>query len=568
MSHRSLLLAGIAALLAGATPFAAQAQSIGYGDVSGADSSGDGASAGESLSRGGRPRGGRGGSFVEAYIEADQVVSAELSPGNETLTYTQLAVGAEATVAGRNNAASLSVRYERHIGYGKASDGDTISGIVRGYASVVPQTLRIDVGALAARSSVEESGAAVLSPAGDLDFSSKIYSVYAGPTLSTHAGNVKVDGHYRLGYTKVESPDAIVTAPVPTRADIFDKSTVHDAGIHLGTRPGEGLPIGIGVGAGYYREDISNLDQRIKDFHARADVVIPLSRDFALLGGVGYEDVQISSRDALRDANGVPVLANGRFVTDKSAPRELAYDVDGLIWDAGVMWKPSRRTAFEAHVGRRYGATSYYGSFAYAPNDRTSFNVGVYDNIAGFGGQLNRALAGLPAQFSAVRNPISGELRGCVATTEQGSCLSGALGSLRSATFRARGIAASYNLALGRMTAGISGGYDRRKFIAAPGTVLAVVNGVVDENYWADAFLSGRMGQNSSYQVNVYGNWFQSGSSLDGNESAYGATLAYYHNLTNHLSARAAVGIESINRPDPIEDQTAASALVGVRYTF
>ena len=194
--------------------------------------------------------------------------------------------------------------------------------------------------------------------------------------------------------------------------------------------------------------------------------------------------------------------------------------------------------------------------------------MAVYDNVAGFGGQLNRALAGLPAQFTAIRNPISGGLTGCVSATEGGTCLSGALGSLRSATFRARGVAASYNLTFGRMSAGLSGGYDRRKFIAAPGTVLAIANGVIDENYWADAFLAGRVGQHGSYQVDVYANWFQTNSAFDDDGSAYGATLAYYHHLTDHLAARAAVGINSISRSEPLPDQTDGSALVGVRYTF
>ena len=35
----------------------------------------------------------------------------------------------------------------------------------------------------------------------------------------------------------------------------------------------------------------------------------------------------------------------GRFVTNEAAPRQIAYETDGLIWDAGVLWRPSRRTA-------------------------------------------------------------------------------------------------------------------------------------------------------------------------------------------------------------------------------
>ena len=120
-------------------PVAALAQSIGYDSVDGADAGGDEPSSSHSR---GHARGGRGGSSLEAYIEAGEIVTSELSPGNETLTYTRVAVGADVTVAGRNNAASASVRYERQIGYGRLVDGDAISGLVRGYAAVVPQVLK------------------------------------------------------------------------------------------------------------------------------------------------------------------------------------------------------------------------------------------------------------------------------------------------------------------------------------------------------------------------------------------------------------------------------------------
>ena len=568
MSHYPRIWAGLAALAAGLAPLAAHAQVLDYDNVAQSEGGGqtDASSGG---SRGERPRGGRSGSYVAPYIEVQQVVTAELSPGNDVLTYTQVAAGLDATIAGRNNALSASLRYERRIGWGdNAGSGDTISGIVRGYASIVPRTLRIDAGVLAARTRIESNGAAVLAPLGDDSSVSQLYSAYAGPTLTGELGDARIDAHYRIGYTKVETPDAVLTVPGQAPLDIFDESLAHDAGIHIAARPGTLLPVGIGAGAGYYREDISNLDQRVEDFHARLDVSLPVSRSLALVAGVGYEKVEISSRDALRDANGDPVLVNGRFATDKSAPRQIAYHADGLIWDAGVIWRPSRRTELEAHVGRRYGTTSYYGSFSYAPNERSSLHIGVYDNVAGFGGQLNQALADMPAQFTANRNPLTGDLAGCVAALEKGNCLSGALGSVRSATFRARGIAAAYNIDLGRISAGIGAGYDRRKFIAAPGTVLALANGVIDENIWLAAYMNGRIDRDSRYSLNVYANWFQSGSALTGDATALGATLAYYRNLTDRLTATAALGIDGISRAEPLDDQWAASAVVGLRYNF
>lgn len=564
-----IALAPLAALLSPANP--ALAQTLPYGDVG----ENDGGEAGGGDAAPSTP--GRGVYMrVSPYIEAAQVALAELSPGNDVVTYTVVAAGIEAGFGGRNNHGSLSLRYERRVGWGgDTADGDTISGIARIASAIVPRTLTIEAGALASRSRVENNGAAVPGTIDLGDSVSQVYSVYAGPTLSTHTGDVAVNGHYRIGYTRVESPDSLVLAPGQQALDVFDDSVSHSAGIRAATRAGDVLPVGLGLGAGWNREDVSNLDQRVEDFSARADATLPVSLELALVGGVGWESVEVSSRDALRDGLGQPIIgSDGRYVTDPNAPRQIAYDVEGLIWDAGVVWRPSRRTALEAHVGRRYGSTTWYGSFAYAPNSRSSFNLSVYDSITGFGGQVNSALARMPTEFEAVRSPLSGDLGNCVmsqnpgsAQTGQGNCLGGVLGSVRSSVFRARGVMATYGLSLGRLQTGIGAGYDRRKFIAAPGTVLAVANGVVDESTWLAAYLNGQLGENARFTTNYYANWYQSGDALAGDVTALGINAAYHRNLTRNLSATAALGLDGVQREE-LPDIWSASALVGVRYAF
>lgn len=569
MSHLNQKLALLTAGLALALPFAAQAQTLPYGDMG---SSGDDSAAASDDDGGSSDHGSRQGRRIEVrpYIEAGAVAQFELSPGSETVTYSVLAAGVDTAINGRNNQGSLSLRYERRFGLsGNTSDSDTISGVARVASAIVPGALQLEAGALAARTSVEGSGATVNSRFNDPS-ASQVYSVYAGPTINTHMGDVAVTGGYRIGYTKVEAPDAIVTAPGQTAVDVFDESVVHSAGLRAAVKPGDVLPVGVGIGVGYNREDVSNLDQRVEDFHARGDVTLPVGANLALVAGVGYEKVQVSSRDAVIDTTtGLPVIgSDGRLVTDKSAPRVLAYDVSGLIWDAGVMWRPSRRTALEAHVGRRYGTTSYFGSFAYAPDQRSSLNISVYDAIQGFGGQVNSALAGLPTEFEASRNPLSGNINSCVMAQAAGTCFGGALGSVRSAVFRSRGVMASYGVNMGRYQAGVAAGYDRRTFIAAPGTVLASANGVVDENTWIAAYFSGKLGRDAGFSTNFYANRYQSGDTFAGDVAGIGATAAYYRTILSGLTATAAVGIDGINRDDALEDLWTASALVGVRYTF
>ncbi len=587
MTPRYNLALGVLAVAA--VPLAcgpAAAQSIGYGNVaggSGAAASGAGWSGGDAPAADGQeasgdsasaPRRSRGRSRFTPYIEATQLVTLESAPNDEVLTYSQLAAGADAALYGVNTEATMSVRYQRSFGWNRqASDSDFLSGVARG-SMRLGNGFSIDAGGLAARTSFERTGAAVQGALGRGDTAAQVYSVYAGPSVAGEVGDVNVSAGYQIGYSRTDEPNSRVSAPDQRSTDYFDDSVTHMASIHAGVRPHEVLPVGLGAGTTYYREDISNLDQRVEDLAARADVTVPVGQDIALVGGVGYERVRVSSRDALRDSAGIPVVGgNGQYKTDKASPRILAYDTSGLIWDVGVMWRPSRRTALEAHVGRRYGSTSVYGSFGYAPNSQTTISLSVYDNVAGFGGGLMRSLSGLPTSFNTIRNPLTGDLAGCVSAIEpeasgSGTCLNSALGSIRSSAFRGRGVMASYNLDLGRISAGVGAGYDRRKFIGAPGTVLALYNGVVDENIWLSGNMSGQLGERSFFSAAVYANWFQSGSGLDGDGSAIGATASYNRNLTNHLTAIAALSLDGVNREAPLDDYWIASALMGVRYSF
>ena len=566
MSHRLNRIA-LAAVLALGAPVAVHAQELPYNDVS--DEGGEGGDAAEGAATSGR------GPVVSVspYIEASQVLLAQLSPGSDTLTYTTLAAGVDAVIAGRNNQGAVSLRYERRFGWGEDTlDSDTLSGVARFQTAIVPRAINFEVGAMAARSSVENNGSTVNGI--ELGNSTHIYSAYAGPSIATRAGDVLVNGHYYFGYTKVEQPNAVVVVPGQNPVDLFDSSTRHNAEIHFGTKAGEPLPVGIGAGAGYNREDISNLDQRLEDFHARGDIAVPLTDDLQLVGGVGWEKVKVSHRDAVFDTvTGLPVIgSDGRYVTDTSQPRQIAFESEGLIWDAGVMWRPSRRTAFEAHVAKRYGYTNYYGSLAYAPNARTSVNVSVYDSMTSLGGLLNDALVALPTEFEAVRNPLNGDLGGCVAAQGslkpgQGTCLTGALSSLRSSVFRSRGIMASLTRNAGRLGYGIGAGYDRRRFIAVPGSVLGVTNLTIDENWWIAAYLKGEIDAKSNFSATTWANWFESGDALAGNSNAVGASVAYNRSITARLSATAALGVTGVNRDD-LEDFWSAQALAGVRYQF
>ncbi|MEO0590055.1 MAG: preprotein translocase subunit YajC [Pseudomonadota bacterium] len=505
-------------------------------------------------------------STTQPYIEVNQILTAELTPGDDVLTFTQIAAGVDTTVQGKNSVASVSVRYERNFGYGDAVDSDTISGVARGSLAIVPQALTLEAGALASRARIDGGGGVSSNPLVAEDSTSDIYSLYAGPTIATRAGALDLTASAFVGYNRIEANDAIVNEEGDA-LDVFDESVTYSGQVRAGTRAGDALPVGVGVGAGAFQEDVNTLDQRVRDLYVRGDVTVPLSDSFAVVGGVGYEDVEVSSRDAVRDENGDPVIGDdGRFVTDESAPRQIAFDVDGLIWDVGVQWRPSRRTSLTATVGRRYDSTTYYGNFSYIPDSRSAFSINVYDGLTGFGGGLTNSLSGLSADFDATRNALTGDFTGLV-TGDEGATGLGLLGSTRSAVSRGRGGVVSYQRTIGRLNAAIAAGYDRRTFIGAEGTVLEEIDGLRDESYYVIGALSSSLGQSGALTTNAYVNWFTSEVN-NSDLTAYGASAAYNRTLTGNLSARAAVAVDYFDSEFSEEDFAAASALLGLRLDF
>ena len=550
MRSRTFTPALILAAVAAGTSSAAIAQDQGLGQEQGAEGTGQ-----------------RRAAVIQPYIEVSQILSAQLTPGDDILTFTQVAAGVDINVQGRNSGAAVSLRYERNIGYGDdALDTDTVSGIARGTLAVIPNALSFEAGALASRSRVDGGGAATANPLVREDAESRFYSAYAGPSLSTRVGAVDVNGVARVGYNRFET-DAALVNPQGQTVDVFDDSVTYLGQITAGVGAGEVLPVGLAVTAGGFQEDIGNLDQRVRDLYVRGDVTLPISPTLALVAGAGYEDVEISSRDAVRDANGDPVIgADGRLVTDSASPRQIAFAVDGLLWDVGVLWRPSSRTSLQASVGRRYDSTTYYGTFTYVPNQRSAFALNVYDGVSGFGGVLNNALAGLDSDFEAIRNPVTGDFGGLVSGTD-GIATIGGLGSVRSAAFRGRGVRASYERQIGRTSAAIGAGYDRRTFIAAAGTALAPANGLTDESYYVIAGLSRDIGQNANIATNAYVNWFDSAAN-NGDVTAMGASAAYNQSITQRLTGRAAVSVDYFDSEFTADDFAFATALVGLRYDF
>jgi len=506
---------------------------------------------------------------IVPYLEVDQSVYDQVQPQSQVLTYTTLAAGADVTIGTHRTTGSASIRYEHHFSETRGTaSSDTVTGLLRTTTELVPRALTFDFGGLATNTAIGPQGGTLLDPAYTTGSIYRIWSLYGGPSLSTHAGILAVKASYDLGYSEVDQLHSIVNTTTGVPADLFGHSLTQQGTASIGVRPGEILPFGLALNGAHIQEDMSSLDQRLVDDRIGIQAIQPVSRDLALVGDVGWEKLTVSQRNALLDANGNPVLtAGGQYITDSASPRQIAYRTDGLTWDVGVMWRPSRRTQASAFVGRRYDSTTYYGALGYAPNSRETLTVSVFDGIYGFGSGLTTALQQVPTDIAPTANPFNGNFGNCLYGGAAGACLGGALGSANALVYHVHGFNATSSVTVGRLTFNLGGGYFARRYLTAPGTVLASYDGVLDQTWYASGGVSGRIDQRTQFYLNSFVSLYHTDQVAAADLGDWGVNGTLSHHLTDHLVGTASFEVLGVNQ-QVAPDQVEMLGQLGLRYNF
>ncbi|HZG07640.1 MAG TPA: hypothetical protein VEZ70_01530 [Allosphingosinicella sp.] len=510
---------------------------------------------------------------ITPYLEIQQVLTADFN-GGDVLTYTGVGGGVNAEVATRRVTATIAYNYQRRIAWeGGIADDDVHNGLAAVHVEAVPGLLSFDAGAMATQS---HSDARIPVPGlrtADDANTAEIYSVYAGPTLNTRVGPTTVGASYRLGYVHVDD-HSLAGASLPPgapRVEKYSSSTVHNFTASVGMAPGE-LPVGWTVGGGYVREDMNRFNSKFEAAYIRGDVVVPVSPHLAVTAGVGYETGEGSQQDIVRDAGGVPVVGpGGTVIPDPSQPRLVTYDQDGVIWDAGIIYRPSPRTELQARVGRRYGGTTFTGSLEHRINQSYALSASVYDNVSSFGRLMVADLAGVPQAFDIRRSGLGGGILGqpgCVYGTDPGTgaCFDDALQSIDNFNFRNRGASLLLSGGRGPWSFGTGASYNNRRYFAPPGGDF-VLRGVTDQSFSLSAFAGRQLSRDSGYDISAYASWFDSGIAGSDNAFSSGVTGSYYQRLFHdRLQGNIAAGIYT-TQSGPY-DSTIGSVLFGLRYSF
>jgi hypothetical protein len=511
---------------------------------------------------------------ISPYIELGQVVAADLNDG-DAVTYTQLTAGVDATVTTQRVQVQANYQYQRFFDWGDGfGNGEVHSGLARANVRLT-RWLSLEGGAIAtrARSDIRGGGFGPAVNVSNLN-SAQVYGLYAGPTIATRTGPFAVNATYQFGYTKAEVPGAVDLGVGQPALDYYDEATSHLLMGSIGTRAGTVLPIGFTVSGALVREDANQLDQKLEGAYLRADAVLPITRTLAAVGGVGYERIEATQRAPLVDASGRPVVDGaGRFITDPASTPQIAYDTDGIIWDAGVLWRPSPRTALEARIGRRYGTMSYTGSLSWQSGPGSAVQIGVYDSVTTFGRQLTGSLAALPTSYFGGSDAFGSRYGGCVfgggtapdGAPAPGGCLNPVFQSISSATYRARGVDGVYSITRGPTRLGLGAGYASRGYYIppVPGAVIYRSN---DESYYVQGFGQWALDSRSGVTADLYGNYFTSGIENAPDAWGGGAQGSYYRSFGRAYGSLSA-GVYGFD-VERAEADWIAQALLAVGFRF
>jgi len=573
MSMRTILRAGVfAAALIAAVPAAAEPGPLPPAEAADDELSGgwsaDPASAQEAEAAPPARRARRGARErvrpridVAPYVEVNAGVSTELSGGDDdVLTYTSVAAGVDGRIQTQRVTAQASYRYERRIAIdGEVAEDDVHSGVAMVHAEAAPG-VSLDAGALATRT----GGAGRALTLSDREPSAQLFSAYAGPTVNTRVGPLSVGAAYRLGYVRVDGADDL--------AGDFDEdfeSVLHNATASVGMRPGP-LPFGWTVGGGHVRESSGgDFENRFQATYVRGDVVFPVGPTLALTAGIGYETVSSSQRDVLRDSSGAPIMIGGRFVPDPNSPRLRGFDSDGVIYDAGIIWRPTPRTELQARAGRRYGGTTVTGSLRHQLPRGFGLSANVYDTVGSAATTIVTNLNALPTDFQVNRNPLTGAFDGCVFGRDPGTgiCFDQAIQTLSSASFRARGANLLLSGSRGPWGFGLGAGYATRRYTQLISGDIASIDPVNDDSFVLNAGVSRRLGRFSSMSIDAVASWYDNDRPFSDSVFSSGVTAGYYRSFfIPGLQFHAGLGIYHTDAG--LIDSTVLNGLIGLRYTF
>lgn len=549
---------------------------------------------------------------ISPFVEARPVISYASDQSPETRAWTELGAGLESSVDSRRIDFDLRYRYGQRLAVsGPLNDDARHTGAGSMRAELLRDLLYLD--ALGSATLVNTQFGGLNDQLGDDPSQQQTYAASVQPAIRRRFGRLQFNARYSYGIFEVEgqAPALRIGAPVDSNqlaiggaSDTRNQS----ASVTLGNA-GRSDRLRWRLIGEYQRDRIEQLDQRYTSKRAVADGEYALSRKIGLIGSVGYEDILDRQDSILVDpTTGLAIPdANGFAQRDPANPFVVNFDEEGITYEAGFRWSPSRRTNVIARAGRRFGDFTASGSAELRFLSDLRLLASYTESINNFG-RLFTTLFTDPV--SGVVTPISSFAAGGSDRTPLGAttCAFGldpATGTCRfsltqvasNATFKDQSAAITLakggggelgsgggDLTPSRLTGAISGFYTRRSYLGeqVPGVPSAAspfsLAGSTDISYGVDVRGERELGERSAAAFDLRAQRNRYGLSRDAKDLLLTAQLSYTKPVGRQISLSASLFAsrrwvdDSATTPATarfdLREGTTATFAVGLRYSF
>jgi hypothetical protein len=482
---------------------------------------------------------------------------------------------------------NIRYRYSRRIpefGNLRTRNRHTANANVR--AELIDDFLTLDAGGTASQYATDLRGFNATNPDDESSNQTQIFSGYVEPSVVQRLGDFATfQGRYRLGAVSADSPREGLTSPGSIGLDPSDglgsrltDSIMQTASVSLASTRATNT-INWSLNAQGTHEDVDQLNQEYRGYSAGGELRYRISRKLELIGSGGYEDIE-NTQDSILfdDATGLPDLdEDGHFQIDPDMPRRTAYDFNGVYWNAGFRYTPSRRTSFEFRAGERYGSANFFLDFNHRSRSGLSVRANFQQTLNSFSRLLTLYENGVPVGMTRVsgmdRLGVPLCAYGIDPESDDDSCLRGLTQSLTPATFKSDRGLLTVSRKLEALTWSATAFYDKRRYVdsqqlQAPTDVElpASVFGD-DETFGVRGRIALRLGdlQSLGFDALLARNSYALSSGRKDTQFTIGTR--YSRKLSRNLSGNASLyGTHRISNSR--EDSSSVTASVGVRYNF
>ncbi len=447
--------------------------------------------------------------------------------------------------------------------------------------------LFMDFGGIASQYAADPRGFNLISNDADSGNTAQVFSGYVEPRVMQRFGNfADFEARYRFGAVSADGPNTGL-AGLPeefglgtgdTVGALLTDSVTQSGHLVLASPEDATSTITWALSGSATHEDLDQLDQKYRSYRGLLDVGVRVTRSLQIVGSAGYEDIENTQDSILFGIDGLPVLdAGGNLQIDPAMPRRTAFAIDGMTWDAGFRWAPSRRTLLEVRGGRRFGDTVFSLNMGHMTRGGTQFTANWQETLNSFSRLLTQSLNGVPIAARQISGGSQFGVPTCVIgvdASQPSGCAFGLSQAITPATFKLNRGTFSVGHEYDAWSWNVEAFYDQRRYLDSqqlqtPGTPQLPPSGLLgkDQSFGLRSRADLKLSERETLGASAFAARNKFALTTPRKDYNVHAGLSYRRSLSKNLAATTS-GYLGHTFSEFGGDYTSFTASVGLQYVF